>query len=297
MKELLSKPPSIKSQSWEFNNIQIGHAISSYDQLGSTFKAANSEDTVRLHMGLRGDYNFKLRQLHKTYDLVGGHHNIIYSNGIDLEITNKSDEVETFGINFPKQVFIDLLQDEDDSLRQFCKDVIAGNTIVIAEKWGTITSPIQTVLDEIIMNPYKSTLQNIFLFAKTLELLVLCIDNYKNIRSKSYHYLRTTADKEAIVAARDLIIKHVSNPLGLSEIAKRVGVNEFKLKYGFKEMFGTTLFSYLREKRLGLATQYLSDTDKAISLIAEELGFSSPQHFSNQYKQKFGVSPKEVRSL
>lgn len=295
MHNKLGQFPVVNIKSWEFNDIKMGHATTLFEALNTTYTAKNSNDTVRLHMGIRGDYRFKHGQLNRSFDLIGGHHNIMYSDSLDLEIINKSKEIETFGIEFPRQVFTELLQDEDDDLKKFCEMVNAGKTIIVAEKWGTITSSIQNVIDEIILNPYKSNLQKIFLFAKTLEILVLCIDNYKSNRSKTYHYLKNNADKEAIIAARDLINKNVAQPLGLSEIAKKVGINEFKLKYGFKEMFSTTLFTYLREKRLGLATQMIRDTEKSIASIADELGFSSPQHFSNHYKQRFGLSPKKVR--
>jgi len=81
----------------------------------------------------------------------------------------------------------------------------------------------------------------------------------------------------------------------LVELARIVGLNEYKLKHGFKEIFQTTVFGYLAEKRLELARDYLIDPNKSITDIADLLGYSSIQHFSFAFKKKFGHSPKEGR--
>jgi AraC-like DNA-binding protein len=285
----------VSSKVWEFNSIKMGFAVTSYPQLNAKYSAANNNDTVRLHMGLKGDYAFTYGNLGKSFDLIGGHHNIMYSEGINLEIENKSSEIETFGIEYPKDIFVDLLKDEDPELHLFCTKVLSGQSVIFSETWGSITSPIQNTIDEIITNPYNGKLQDLYLYAKSIELLVLCIANYKHTGAKGFIYLKSKADHEAIIAARDFINSRVADPPDLSEIARAVGVNEFKLKHGFKEMFGSTLFGYLTEKRLHLATLLLKDTSKPLSTIAEELGYSSPQHFSSQYKNRFGKSPSEIR--
>jgi AraC family transcriptional regulator, transcriptional activator of the genes for pyochelin and ferripyochelin receptors len=74
-----------------------------------------------------------------------------------------------------------------------------------------------------------------------------------------------------------------------------VGLNEYKLKRGFKEMFNTTVFGYLTEQRLQLAHQFLRDTQKTAAEISSDLGYATPQHFNNAFKKKFGVTPYSVR--
>lgn len=286
----------VSSQSWKFGNILMGYNHTKYQDLLGINKSSSNQELVRLHFGIRGDYSFKYGQLGRNFDLVGGHHNIMYSKGLDLEVCNKSLEIETLGVNFPKEIFLDFTQDGDELLKKFSEKVLNGESVLISEKWGSINSPIQNVIDEILINPYAGSLQNIFLLAKTLELLVLCVDNYKASQAKKFNYLKTSQDKEAIIAARDYINARLSSPPNLTEIAKAVGVNEFKLKYGFKEMFHTTIFSYLTEKRLNLAKQYLLDSDKTLSEIAADLGYSSTQHFHNQFKKKFDKTPKSFRS-
>jgi len=113
--------------------------------------------------------------------------------------------------------------------------------------------------------------------------------------NRRQEFVRTPGDKEKIIAVRDLINERLGDPPSLSQIARTVGINEYKLKRGFKEIFNTTVFGYLTEQRLLLAYQYLMDTRKTAAEISFELGYSTPQHFNNVFKKRFGLTPDSIR--
>ena len=212
----------------------MGHLVSVYDTC-ARFSASSTLESVRLHVGLRGDHRFTYQQLSRSFDLAGGHHNIMYSQGIDLEIYNKTLEIETFGVDFPKDAFIRFTQRGNDQLDRFTEAMLNGKGALLSEHWGTIIPPVQRIIDEIRLTPYSGALQNVFLLAKSLELLVLCIDQYEQSARHSPVYLKSKADQERIIAARDWINERVDAPPSLSELARAVGLNECKLKRGFKE--------------------------------------------------------------
>jgi AraC-like DNA-binding protein len=95
--------------------------------------------------------------------------------------------------------------------------------------------------------------------------------------------------------AREYLISHMETPPGLSELARIIGINEYKLKRGFKEMFGNTVFGYLSDLRLEMAKNELLENRNTASTIASELGYSSVQHFSNAFKKKFGYAPSKLK--
>ena len=281
-------------QLWTFQGIRMGHALSTYENYG-VHKAHNDHDTVRLHFGLRGDYAFAYEQLGQSFDLAGGHHNIMYSKGLDLEIRNKTLEIETFGVDFPKESFIQFTEGSDPLLMPFIELMLEGKPALLSPVWGTVDSKIQGVIDEIMLNPYQGPLHEVFLLAKSLELLVLCVANYTRINAADYQYVKSKADQERIIAARDFINERLTDPPNLPEVAKAVGLNEFKLKHGFKEVFHSTVFGYLTERRLVRAKQMLLDTQLTAAEISTELGYSSPQHFSRQFRNRFGTAPNMIR--
>jgi AraC-like DNA-binding protein len=169
-----------------------------------------------------------------------------------------------------------------------------GESALLSEYWGPIDAGIQQVIGQILNCRFTGQLKKLFLLSKSIELLVLSAEAYHYTEKKNV-YLKNKTDKEKIIAVRDLINDRLNDPPGLSEIAQLVGLNEYKLKRGFKETFNTTVFDYLTGQRLQLANQYLLDTQKTSAEIAYELGYSTPQHFNNAFKKKFGVTPNSVR--
>lgn len=286
---------TVTSVTWQCDGIRLGHAISSFSKLLS-HSAGNRNDVVRMHFGLKGDYRFYYKQLDRSFDLLGGHHNIMYSPEFDIVIENKTYNIETFGVQFPKELFIQFTQNGNDTLKRFAEAIISGKSILLSDQWGAIEPPIQQAIDQVIHSRYTGDLQKIFLLSKSVELLVLCADACTAATNRTEAFIKTRTDKEKIIAVRDLINEQVQSPPNLSQIARIVGLNEYKLKRGFKETFQTTVFGYLAEQRLHLAHRFLRDTGKTAAEISLELGYATPQHFNNAFKKKFGITPAAARN-
>ena len=280
---------------WVIDNIIIGHRVSKFEGFGIQ-TASSDKNLVRLHFGIKGDYQFTYRQLNQSFDLVGGHHNLLYSRGISLEVENKSEIIETLGINFPPQVFVSLVGQLDAEMNAFIDKVVQEKPVIFSANWGAITPAIQTAIDGILLNPYRGRMEELFVLSKVLELMVLCFNNYRSKNASAIRFIKNKADRAKVIHARDYLNTHLDDPPSLAQVAREVGLNEFKLKHGFKETFGETLFAYLTKRRLNLAKLYLCNTDKSILEISQELGYSSPQHFHNQFKKHFGHTPNFVRN-
>jgi len=283
------------SLTWEFDGIRMGHAISRFNELRSFSARGSANDVVRLHIGLKGNYSFHYRQLDRDFHLIGGHHNILYSRDFDMTVDPRTPELETFGVQFPRETFLRFTGEASDLLKSFAGKIMSGSSAMLSEHWGAVDPGIEQVVRQIVSNPYKGDLERLFLLSKSIELLVLCAESCHEAGREAPGFVRDPRDKEKIIAVRDLINKRLDSPPNLSEIARTVGLNEYKLKRGFKETFRTTVFGYLTEQRLLLARQYLCDTRKTAAEIGFELGYSTPQHFNNAFKKRFGRTPDMVR--
>jgi AraC family transcriptional regulator, transcriptional activator of the genes for pyochelin and ferripyochelin receptors len=291
---LTNEDGELTATTWMCDDIKLGHGVTRWNKFGS-FTASNQNDVVRLHFGMKGDYTFTYHQLATKYELMGGHHNIMYSNGFDMTVENKTLEIETFGVQFPKDVFIQFTQNANDLLKRFTEQMIQGESVILSDQWGVIDSNIEQVILQVIHSRYTGDLQKLFLLSKSIELLVLSAEACNKASTQRETIIKSKTDKEKIMAVRDLINERVTSPPNLREIAKSVGLNEYKLKRGFKETFNNTIFGYLTDQRLNLAHQYLLSTDKTAAEISTELGYATPQHFNNAFKKKFGVTPVLVR--
>lgn len=104
-------------------------------------------------------------------------------------------------------------------------------------------------------------------------------------------------DIEIIQAIGEDLRKHLQErtPL-LQELASTYGMNEFKLKNGFKELYGTTIFQYLKEERLKKAHVLVELTNYPFKDITDMVGFKSATHFSREFKARFGYGPRALRN-
>ncbi|MBU3126037.1 AraC family transcriptional regulator, partial [Sinomicrobium sp. 2019215] len=281
------------SQNWELKNIQISHNLIEYHSFDK-IRTANDTNCVRLHFGLQGSYDFSFTQLNSSYSLSGHHNNIMYSDGFEIEVQNKSKRVETFGINFNTDTFIEIGQNGNEPLKRFTDKIMSRKNAILSNEWKTNNFKIQQVINEIINCSYKDQLKDLFLLSKSIELLVLQAETYE--QAAQNQFIKTKKDKEKLIEAKELLTNSIDNPPTIVELSTLTGINEYKLKKGFKELFGTTIFGYIHGIRMSMAKRLLLGTDKTAQEISYQTGYSSPQHFSKAFKNTFGVSPNSIRN-
>ena len=280
------------SQSWQISDIHIAHNIIDYDA-PTIQDVKNETEFVRMHFGLSGSYDFSCKQLNSSFSLSGHHHNIMYTDGLEMTIHNKSSRIETFGINFDTEAFIKIGQNGNAILQRFTDQIISKKNTILSPKWKTNNIRIQGVISEILNCSYPDQLRDLFLLSKSIELLVLQAAMYE--KKDGNQFIKSKKDQQNLIASKEIITKNLQNPPTIIELSKLVGINEYKLKKGFKELFGTTIYGYIHRCRMDLAKRLLMDSDQSIKSIAFEAGYSSPQHFSNSFKKEFGVTPNSVR--
>ncbi|MBN7769670.1 helix-turn-helix transcriptional regulator [Marinobacter daepoensis] len=81
----------------------------------------------------------------------------------------------------------------------------------------------------------------------------------------------------------------------MAELEKLTGTNSKHLNRAFKLCAGTTVYEYLREERMKEARVLLQQTSLPIQEIADQTGFSSGANFATAFRERFGVSPRELR--
>lgn len=101
------------------------------------------------------------------------------------------------------------------------------------------------------------------------------------------------SDIEALLSLKDYLDAHFLDNPSLKELSYYAGLNNFKLKYGFKKLFQVPVKKYLKDLRLDFARQLLKETDLPIQEIARKIAYEQPASFSRAYTDKFGVSPQE----
>jgi len=110
------------------------------------------------------------------------------------------------------------------------------------------------------------------------------------VRIKSY-------DMPALERAKEIIEKNLTDHWSLVLLASKAGINEFKLKIGFRELYQTTPYQYLVGLRLRKAKDLLENTDLTIQEVADRVGFDSYRGFSKAFKKNYGILPTKYREI
>lgn len=158
----------------------------------------------------------------------------------------------------------------------------------------TINLSMHRIVDVLRSPPLQSPATTLYHSGVRLALIAWAIELYLQTQRPQPRYITSDYDRERIIFARDYIMDRLHMPPTLPELARIAGINEFKLKRGFKEIFHTGIHAYLSEARLLLAHDQLQRAQKTATEIAFELGYASPQHFSAAFKKRFGIPPKHL---
>ncbi|MEN0054645.1 MAG: AraC family transcriptional regulator [Mucilaginibacter sp.] len=171
-------------------------------------------------------------------------------------------------------------------------DLQAGQLNVLQSVRPTTAQMSQTVRS-IMDNMGKNGRHHIYAKAKALELLYLEFEQLETLAGQQGNLLWKEEDHDRIHQAKTIIEENLISPCSLIELAHKVGLNDFKLKKGFREVLGTTVFGYLYELRMKKATSLLKE-GKLVRDVAYEVGYKNAHHFTVAFKKKFGYLPSKV---
>lgn len=103
-------------------------------------------------------------------------------------------------------------------------------------------------------------------------------------------------DIRKLKEAGDMMLNNLEKDFpSIKEFALQLGTNTFKLKYGFKELYGISVYRFLRNARLSKAKMLIQYGDRSFKTIAHMTGFKSVPHFSRTFKKQYGYTPTELR--
>ena len=191
-------------------------------------------------------------------------------------------------------------------LKQFAKSTnpasLSDDLIAFKRKTSFSTainlcSRTRGILDNMLLNNYSSTLQNIYLNSQVQALLLYgleCLIEEKTAQSFACAFLPNEEDQNKMILAREILLQRLGEPITIKELSRKVGTNECYLKKGFKAMFGTTVFDFYQNKRMEHARYLLYEKGLSVTEVSDLLGYSSISHFSTAFKKHTGLKPCEL---
>ena len=162
---------------------------------------------------------------------------------------------------------------------------------------GSITLAMRAAVEQMLSRSQGGITRKLFLESRALELLSHQLEQVSAPVASAIHVKRMhPVDRRQTQRARDFLVDNLESPVSLAELSKKAGMSSPKLNRCFKQMYGMTVFAYLRTERLNLAIDLLENTGISITETAYRVGYDSPSHFSKAFKKRFGNSPRIFRS-
>ncbi|MDF2614405.1 MAG: Two component transcriptional regulator, AraC family [Clostridia bacterium] len=91
--------------------------------------------------------------------------------------------------------------------------------------------------------------------------------------------------------------KHYASKIGLSSISEKLGVNKAYFCRVFKQETKENFTDYLNNIRIEKAKDLILNSDLKLYEIAEKVGFTTLQHFNNNFKKIAGVNPLKYKNM
>ena len=119
------------------------------------------------------------------------------------------------------------------------------------------------------------------------------IQNPTQVAAPFSSSLQTISEKASLIIEEAFLYDYKT--ITLTELANRVSLGERQTERLLQKHYGQSFIQKKTEARMSAASQLLHETNASISDIAEDLGYSSPEHFSNAFRKYYKKSPKSFR--
>jgi len=181
-----------------------------------------------------------------------------------------------------------LAADNLPSTRGICSLYICDHAAKIALP---LSPDAQLAAESIQRCPFAGVCRTLVLTARAHDLVLAFLSALPDTPCPRHPaLLRCCVDR--LHDAAKLLDRMQEEPPTLAELARQVGLGETALKRGFPRVFGTTVFGYLRERRLDRARQLLLSGEATVMEAAAAVGYSNPSNFASAFRARFGVNPK-----
>lgn len=187
-------------------------------------------------------------------------------------------------------LFNSLLNHEYCRIPGDLKDMAFNRTPYI--KSSTLPPAVQIIIRQLLSCNLRGPMKTMYLEGKALELVTMGLGLFAPPKQENkFPRPLRTSDMDAVVRARELICRQFNPPPALQELARTVGLQHTRINQCFREVYGTTIFNYVKELRLTHAKGLLDQGRINVTEAAFEVGYASPSHFSKAFKSQFGTDP------
>ena len=278
--------------------IDDGFFILTYQNNGSTIEVVERDidsSFIQFHFCIKGLSKFNFNEGRYALDIQEETSLLLYNPQRDLPIhlqlhpnswlVSVLISIKKFHSLFSLEAdYISFLSD-DNKDKKYYKD-------------GNISPSMAIVLNQLVNYNLNQSIKSLYFKGKAYELLSLYFNRNEDANIEQCPFLVDETNVIKIRKAKDIIIARMAEPPSLQELADEIGLTLKKLKEGFKQIYGDSVYSFLFDYKMEVARKLLESNAHNVNEVGLKVGYSTASHFIAAFKKKYGATPKKyVQSI
>lgn len=245
---------------------------------------------IQFHFCLKGSLNFIFNKGNYTLTINEASSLLLYNPQRDLpihvELQHETSlvtliiSIKKFHGLFSKDANYITFLTEDNRDKKYYKD-------------GVISPSMAVVLNQMMSFNLNSSIKPLYYKGKAYELLSLFFNRSEDANIEQCPFLVDEVNVAKLKKAKDIVIANMAEPPSLQELADTIGLSLKKLKEGFKQIYGDTVYSFLFDYKMEVARKLLESGNFNVNEVGLKVGYSTASHFIAAFKKKYGTTPKK----
>ena len=255
-----------------------------------TFKREVSSTFIQFHFCIKGAGAFLFNEGNYTLPIKEENSLLLYNPQRDLPIHFVLEKhswvlsvllpITKFHSLFSTEANYITFLSEENKDRKYYKD-------------GSISPSMAVVLNQLMNYNLHPTIKPLYFKAKAYELLSLYFNRPADADVEQCPFLADEDNVSKIKKAKQIMVARMAEPPPLQQLADEINLPLNKLKEGFKQVYGDSVFSFLFDYKMEVARQLLATGSHNVNEVGLKVGYSTSSHFIAAFKKRFGTTPKK----
>lgn len=248
---------------------------------------------IQFHFCLKGSAKFVFNDGRYALEVSEENSLLLYNTQIDLPLNLELNAnswlvsvvmtIRKFHSLFSKEAdYIPFLSAENKEKKYYSQEVVSPAIAVI--------------LSQMINYNLHRSVKELYVKGKVYELISLYFNKSTDTDIEQCPFLVDEDNVKRIRKAKEIIIARMAEPPTLNELSNEIGLSLKKLKEGFKQIYGDSVFSFLFDYKMEYARKMLETGQYNVNEVGLKVGYSTASHFISAFKKKYGTTPKKYIS-
>lgn len=286
---------SIAKSAGEITTIEKGFQVIRFktNDKGAEFYNEVDSNYLQFHFCMKGSVQLAFNEGSYKLQLDEQNSYLLYnpSRGLPMDLTlQKNTWMITVLVSITK--FHSLFSQDADHV-SFLSEENKGKKYYMD---GKISPAMAVALHQLMNYNLNDAIKQLYFKGKSYELLSLYFNREEEANLDACPFLADEENMRKIKMAKEIIVERMIDPPSLNDLATEIGLSLKKLKEGFKEVYGDTVYGFALDHKMDYARQLLDSGKYNVNEVGLKVGYSTGSHFISAFRKKYGTTPKKYLS-